>query len=73
MLAGYCGVIATMWSIKDKDAPVIADHVYSDLFNDTEPDSTKAALALHHAVKSLRQQEGDSAFLSWVPFIHVGI
>jgi len=73
MLAGYCGVIATMWSIKDKDAPVIVDHVYSDLFNDTEPDSTKAALALHHAVKSLRQQEGDSAFLSWVPFIHVGI
>jgi CHAT domain-containing protein len=73
ILAGYQGVVATMWSINDKDAPVIADHVYSDLFNDAEPDSAKAALALHNAVKYLRQQVGDSAFLSWVPFIHMGI
>jgi CHAT domain-containing protein len=73
MLAGYRGVIATMWSIKDKDAPVVAGHVYSDLFNDAEPDSTKAALALHNAVKFLRKQQGDEDFLSWVPFIHVGI
>lgn len=73
MMAGYNGVIATMWSIQDRDAPVIADHVYSALFSDIEPNSTKAALALHHAVKSLRQQVGHAAFLSWVPFIHVGI
>lgn len=73
MLAGYHGVIATMWSIKDKDAPVIADHVYSDLFSDTKPDSTKAAIALHHAVRSLRKQVGDRDFVSWVPFIHVGV
>ncbi|KIM74180.1 hypothetical protein PILCRDRAFT_80299 [Piloderma croceum F 1598] len=75
LLAGYCGVIATMWSIKDEDAPVIADCVYSELFSDAEPDSTKAALALHHAVKRLREMKGDKgdlAFLSWVPFIHVG-
>ena len=73
MLAGYHGVIATMWSIKDKDAPIIADHVYKKLFSETEPDSTKAALALHHAIKVLRQQVGDSAFLSWVPFVHIGV
>jgi CHAT domain-containing protein len=73
ILAGYRGTIATMWSINDKDAPIVAGHVYSDLFSDSEPDSTGAALALHHAVKYLRQQEGDSAFLSWVPFIHLGI
>jgi len=73
MLAGYRGVIATMWSIQDKDAPVIADHVYAKLFKDTQQNSTGAALALHHAVKLLRQQVGDSAFLSWVPFIHVGV
>jgi len=73
MLAGYRGIIATMWSIKDTDGPVIADHVYEELFKDTEPDSTRAALALHCAVKLLRQQVGDLAFLSWVPFIHVGV
>jgi len=72
MLTGYRGVIATMWSIKDEDAPVVADHVYSELFSGVEPDSTNTALALHRAVKFLRQKVGDSAFLSWVPFIHVG-
>ena len=73
MLAGYGSVIATTWSIKDKDAPVIAGHVYTKLFSDTEPDSSGSAVALHHAVKLLRQQVGDSEFLSWVPFIHVGV
>ena len=72
MLAGYHSVIATMWSIKDKDAPVIAGHVYNKLFSNMEPDSSGAALALHHAVKLFRQKSGYSAFLSWVPFIHVG-
>jgi CHAT domain-containing protein len=73
MLAGYHSIIATMWSIQDKDAPVITGHVYNELFSNTEPDSSGAALALHHAVKLLRQQVGDSAFLSWVPFIHLGL
>ena len=73
MLAGYGSVIATTWSIMDKDAPVIARHVYTELFRDTVPDSSRSAVALHHAVKLLRQQVGDSNFLSWVPFIHVGV
>jgi CHAT domain-containing protein len=72
MFSGYRSVIATMWSIKDDDAPVITDHVYSHLF-DAELDSTQAAVALHRAVKALRLQVGDSAFLQWVPFVHMGI
>ena len=73
MLAGYCGIIATMWPIQDEDAPVIVDQVYSDLFNNLKPDSTKAALTLHHAVLCLHQQQGDMAFLSWMPFVHMGV
>ena len=73
MLAGYGSIIATTWSIKDEDAPVIAGHVYTELFSGTEPDSLGSAVALHHAVKLLRQQVGDEKFLSWVPFIHVGV
>ena len=73
MLAGYSSVIATTWSIMDKDAPVITGHVYTELFRDTVPDSSRSAVALHHAVKLLRQQVGDLEFLSWVPFIHVGV
>jgi CHAT domain-containing protein len=73
MLAGYGGIIATMWPIHDEDAPVIVDQVYSDLFNNPKPDSTKAALTLHHAVLCLRQQQGDMVFLSWMPFVHMGV
>jgi CHAT domain-containing protein len=71
MLAG--SVIAMTWSIKDKYASVIAGHVYTKLFSDTKPDSSGSAVALHHAVKLLRQQVGDSEFLLWVPFIHIGV
>jgi CHAT domain-containing protein len=73
MLAGYSSVIVTTWSIMDKDAPVIAGHVYTELFGETVPDSSGSAVALHHAVKLLRKQVGDKEFLSWVPFIHVGV
>jgi CHAT domain-containing protein len=73
LLAGYRGVIATMWSIMDKDAPVIAEKVYSHLFSGGEPDRKQAAYALHHAVQHLRKQVGDDQFLSWVPFVHMGI
>jgi CHAT domain len=32
LLAGYHGVIATMWSIQDADGPKVADEVYGHLF-----------------------------------------
>ena len=74
--AGYQGVIGTMWSIKDDDAPKVADAVYAHLFNnkDANPDPTQAAFALHEAVKKLCDESlGEKSFFSWVPYIHVGI
>ena len=72
LLAGYRGVIATMWSIMDNDAPRVAEDVYKCLFQDGKvPDSGQAAEALHHAIERLR--ESGAPFLSWVPFIHVGV
>ena len=76
MAVGYKSIIATMWSIKDDDAPFIATEVYSYLIKGPELDSTQAAHALHHAVKCLRKElekSGNPSFLSWVPFIHVGM
>jgi len=73
LLAGYRSVIATMWSIKDNDAPLIAEEVYSRLLKGERPDATLAASALQDAVKVLRNTIGDRSFLSWVPFIHIGI
>jgi CHAT domain-containing protein len=76
LAAGYRSVIATMWSIMDDHAPLVAEEVYSHLICDPEPDGTQAAHALHHAVRCLREQleeSGKPSFLFWVPFIHVGI
>jgi CHAT domain-containing protein len=72
LLAGYRGVIATMWSIGDHDAPQVADVVYAHLFKSRKPDATQAAHALHVAVEELRQKN-PSSYLSWVPYIHIGI
>lgn len=71
---GFRGVIATMWSITDSDAPIVADNVYAQLFKDSEPDPTQAAHALDKAIKKLiKDSNGTKSFLEWVPFIHIGI
>lgn len=78
LFAGFKSVIATMWSIRDEDAPVITDKVYSCLCKDDRPYGSRSALALHMAVNRLREEIGimdndDAALLAWVPFIHVGL
>ncbi|KAJ7199761.1 CHAT domain-containing protein [Mycena pura] len=74
LLAGYRGVIATMWSIMDNDAPQVAADVYKHLFKTSPPDSTQAAEALHLAIRNLQEgSEGGKSLFRWVPFIHVGI
>ncbi|KAJ7208337.1 CHAT domain-containing protein [Mycena pura] len=74
LLAGYRGVIGTMWSIMDNDAPHVARHVYAHLLKTSPPDPTRAAEALHLAVRKLREQSGgEKSFLHWVPFIHFGV
>jgi len=72
LLAGYGSVIGTMWAIKDDDAPKVARDVYEYLLRDAGqvPDSTEAAIALHHAIQKLR--DSGAPFSSWVPFIHFG-
>ncbi|KAJ7893570.1 CHAT domain-containing protein, partial [Mycena leptocephala] len=75
LLSGYHGVIATMWSIMDEDAPQIAGDFYGHLFQTSPPDSTRAAEALHLAVQNLREklkESGKTGFFNWVSFIHVG-
>lgn len=73
IMAGYPTVIATMWSIKDNDAPLIAQHTYAEILAGGHADSTKACGALHNAVGQLRQKVGEKAFESWVPYIHIGV
>ncbi|KIM28572.1 hypothetical protein M408DRAFT_307873 [Serendipita vermifera MAFF 305830] len=70
LFSGCKGVIGTMWSIQDNDAPKVTKVVYERMLKDGVPNRKEAARALHEAVKELRESGAD--FLSWVPFIHMG-
>ncbi|TDL18814.1 hypothetical protein BD410DRAFT_842533 [Rickenella mellea] len=73
LLAGYRGVVATMWSIRDDDAPFVADKFYGRVLKNGQPRIAKAAEALHFAIQELRRRPGGCKFLSWVPFIYMGV
>jgi CHAT domain-containing protein len=72
LFAGYGGAIGTMWSISDKLAPDVARDVYKQLFRNGRSDYQEAARALHGAVGRLRDSE-KASFVTWLPFIHVGL
>ena len=71
LIAGYRGVVGTLWAIQDSDGPLVAQEFYKQLSKDGTLDVKQAAYALHHAVQKLRIQS--NSFLQWVPFIHLGI
>ena len=83
LAAGYRGVVATMWSIKDKFGPMVAESFYRELrkyqtSSGSKPEgisSRGAASALHHATKQLRESLDDgseASLLTWVPYVHIG-
>ncbi|KZV67577.1 hypothetical protein PENSPDRAFT_48735 [Peniophora sp. CONT] len=73
LMTGFQSVIATMWSIGDKDAPIVMSAFYKYLLDEAGGDSAQSAHALHYAVKQLREEVGEKSFMQWVPFIHMGI
>ncbi|KAF9524207.1 CHAT domain-containing protein [Crepidotus variabilis] len=81
LAAGYQGVVATMWSIKDQYAPEVAENFYGYLLQDMKDrgihrlDSRRAAYALDDATRKIRAKLGDSehSLLTWVPYIHLGL
>jgi len=77
LAAGYIGVVGTMWSISDMHGPEFAILFYQYLLQEKGSgglDSTRAAYALDHAVRKVRESlgEGEAAFLTWVPYVHFG-
>ena len=79
LTAGYCGVVATMWSISDQHGPQVAEDFYAGLISlDLKPgllsnlSTDNAAHALHYSTQKLRKQLGDSA-LDWIPYVHFGL
>lgn len=76
LMAGYRTVLATMWSIKDVDGPVVAREVYTYLMGKDGMEKGANAYALHYAAEALRTRIGDwedsEALVRWMPFIHLG-
>jgi CHAT domain-containing protein/tetratricopeptide (TPR) repeat protein len=72
--AGFPSVIATMWGIRDDDAPKVASLTYQYLFRNglQNCDPSEAAAALNHAVAKLRDDPSVTVD-RWAPFIHFGI
>ncbi|KAG8744498.1 Vacuolar protein sorting-associated protein 53 [Ceratobasidium sp. 414] len=62
VMVGYPTVIATMWSIGDSDAPLVAGRFYAKLLEGGVPNARGAARALHAAVAVLRDKVGVEAF-----------
>jgi len=74
LFAGFPSVIATMWAIRDEDAPKVAYHTYQYLFRNGLQgfDPSEAAIALNNAILHLRE-DPDVKIDQWAPFIHFGI
>ena len=77
LAAGYCGVVGTMWSISDLHGPKFAKWFYEYLLEENGSeglDSTRAAYALDYAMRKVRETlgEDETAFLTWVPYVHFG-
>jgi CHAT domain-containing protein len=72
MMTGYRSVIATMWSIQDQDAPLVAERFYTQLLEGGTPNARGAAKALHVALGHLRVKVGVKEFGRWASYIHIG-
>jgi hypothetical protein len=68
---GYRHVIATLWSIWDKEAAQVAEEVYQDVATGGVLNADRTAEALHHAVRRLRAKHLQRPSV-WTPFAHTG-
>jgi CHAT domain-containing protein len=71
LLLGYRHVVATLWSVHDATAPVIADAFYAALPTHRDVSPLPAAQALHDAVARLRARRPADPLL-WAPYLHIG-
>lgn len=69
-LAGYRGVIASLWTVRDNVAPDIASRVYTRLTRTGDIDTGAAAEALHHALLAFRATHPP---LVWAGYCHTGL
>jgi len=71
-LAGFPHVVGTLWEIDDAVALTVADTFYSGLRTaQGAPDPSRAAHALHHAVRAIRD-DIPATPSQWAAYLHAG-
>ncbi|KAG1824135.1 TPR-like protein [Suillus variegatus] len=68
---GFRSVIGSMWSVEDEVARQVVSAFYGNLIDDSKRlDCTRAAVALHKSVKSLRKK---IPLEQQIVFVHIGV
>ncbi|XP_068676907.1 tetratricopeptide repeat protein 28-like [Montipora foliosa] len=67
LCAGARSILVSLWAIDDEATLLFMKSFYQHL-----ADRKSASLALHHAMKSLRESEKYSAIKYWAPFVLIG-
>jgi CHAT domain-containing protein len=71
-LAGFPHVIGTLWEIRDSFAVKLADAFYAAMPAENGVlDTSRSALALHHAIRTARDELHASPVL-WAAYLHAG-
>lgn len=69
---GWRHVIGTLWSVDAAGAAAVTADVYRELSRDGALDPTDAAVALHHAVRRLRDEHPRQP-ITWASLVHSGV
>jgi CHAT domain-containing protein len=70
LLAGYRGVVGTMWSIPDDHTPDLVEDFYKRILVEDKRNPSDAAICLWETTETMKK---DMKLEHWVPFIHLGI
>ncbi|MET7426450.1 CHAT domain-containing protein [Dactylosporangium sp. NPDC005555] len=68
---GWRHVVGALWPVEDTAAADVAAAVYPPLVRDGRLRPEGGALALHHAVRALRDRQPHRP-AAWAPFVHLG-
>ncbi|KAH6910831.1 hypothetical protein BKA70DRAFT_1100172, partial [Coprinopsis sp. MPI-PUGE-AT-0042] len=73
LAAGYHRVVATMWSIGNRDAPEVANTFYNCAFHHRE-EGSGSSVDGNYAIQELRRRlnNSENSLLAWDPYVHFG-
>ncbi|MFI6522566.1 CHAT domain-containing protein, partial [Spirillospora sp. NPDC050679] len=72
-IAGYAGVVGSLWRVDDAVSARLAAAVYTELRGpDGRLDADRAPAALHRSVRELRRRYAKAPSL-WAGYVHAGV